>query len=111
VHQFVAALKAKRELLVGGLNAIEGVRCASPAGAFYAFPDFSGILDRVGMTCESLAERLLAEAHTAVLAGTAFGPGGQGHLRLSYASPGPEVALGLERIRSWVGNLTTAAAT
>jgi aspartate aminotransferase len=110
VHRFVAALKTKRDLLVTGLNAIEGVSCASPAGAFYAFPDFSGMLDRTGMTCESLAERLLAEAHTAVLAGTAFGPGGRGHLRLSYASPAPDVELGLERIRSCVGNLATAAA-
>lgn len=110
VHRFVAGLKSKRDLLVSGLNAIEGVTCASPAGAFYAFPDFSGILDRTGMTCESLAERLLAEAHTAVLAGTAFGPGGRGHLRLSYASAAPEVELGLSRIRSWVGSLAAAAA-
>ena len=110
VHRFVAGLKTKRDLLVSGLNALEGVSCASPAGAFYAFPDFSGILYRTGTTCESLAERLLAEAHTAVLAGTAFGPGGRGHLRLSYASPGTEVELGLDRIRGWVENLATAPA-
>ena len=92
-------------MVVRGLNAIEGVACDAPAGAFYTFPDIGGILERTGLTCESFAERLLAEAHTAVLAGTAFGPAGAGHLRLSYAGAGPDVALALERMRSWVGSL------
>jgi aspartate/methionine/tyrosine aminotransferase len=110
VERFVAGLRTKRDLLVPGLNAIEGVTCATPAGAFYAFPDFSGVLDRSGLTCEVLAERLLTEAHTAVLAGTAFGPAGRGHLRLSYASPAADVEAGLGRIRSWVASLETVGA-
>ena len=56
-------------------------------------------------TCESFAERLLSEAHTAVLAGTAFGPAGEGHLRLSYANDPANLELALERIRSWVSSL------
>ena len=54
----VTGLKAKRDLLVQGLNAIDGIRCASPAGAFYCFPDIGGVLERTGLTCESFAERL-----------------------------------------------------
>src|SRR3989449_3375701 len=109
VHRFVASLRAKRDMLVRGLNAIDGVRCATPAGAFYTFPDVSGVLARTGLACGALAERLLAEAHTAVLAGTAFGPGGAGHLRLSYAGAARDLEQALERIRGWVGSLAAVA--
>ena len=105
VTNMVAGLKAKRDLLVRGLNAIDGIRCASPAGAFYCFPDISGVLDRTGLTCESFAERLLAEQHTAVLAGTAFGPGGVGHLRMCYATAPAELERALAAIRRFVGAL------
>lgn len=109
VRRMVAGLRSKRDLLVRGLNAIEGVSCATPAGAFYCFPDVGGILERTGMTCERFAERLLAESHVATLAGTAFGPGGAGHLRLCYATEPEEIALALERIRSWVSSLAAVA--
>ncbi len=109
VHRMVAALKAKRDVVVRGLSAIDGVACATPAGAFYAFPDIGGILERTGLACESFADRLLDEAHTAVLAGTAFGPRGAGHLRLSYAGAARDLELALERIRRWVGSLAAAA--
>jgi aspartate/methionine/tyrosine aminotransferase len=109
VHRWVASLRVKRDLLVGGLNALEGVSCATPAGAFYAFPDMTGLLERTGLTCESFAERLLTEAHIAVLAGTAFGPGGEGHLRLSYAADPANLNLALERIRSWTSSLAAVA--
>ena len=105
VTRMVAGLRGKRDLLVRRLNAIEGVTCATPAGAFYCFPDIRGILERTGMTCEPFAERLLVEAHVAVLAGTAFGPGGTGHLRLCYAIEPAKLELAMERMRSWVGSL------
>ena len=109
VHRMVAGLKAKRDLLIGGLNGIEGVTCATPAGAFYAFPDISGLLERTGLTCGAFAERLLAETYTAVLAGTAFGPAGEGHLRLCYAAERADLELALERLRSWAGSLAAVA--
>jgi aspartate/methionine/tyrosine aminotransferase len=109
VERWVASLKARRDFVVGALKGIDGVTCATPAGAFYAFPDVSALLERTGMTCQAFAERLLAEAYTAVLAGTAFGPGGDGHLRLSYATEQSELALGLERLKSWVGSLGVGA--
>src|SRR5260370_13698517 len=86
VTRMVAGLAAKRDLLVGGLNAIDGIRCATPAGAFYCFPDISGVLERTGLTCESFATRLLAERHVAVLAGSGVGPAGEGALRLRYST-------------------------
>ena len=110
VTNMVAGLKAKRDLLVRGLNAIDGITCASPAGAFYCFPDIRGVLERTGLTCESFAERLLSEQHTAVLAGTAFGPGGVGHLRLCYATAPAELERALAAIRRFVGALTPVPA-
>ena len=86
-----------------------GISCATPAGAFYCFPDVSGLLERTGLTSESFAERLLDDAHVAVLAGSAFGPGGKGHLRMCYATDPTLIDLALERIRMWVGSRTGVA--
>jgi len=105
VARMVAGLKLKRDQLARGLNAIDGVRCATPAGAFYCFPDIGGVLERTGLTCESFAERLLAEQHVAVLAGTAFGPEGAGHLRLCYATEPAELERALGALRRFVGKL------
>src|SRR2546430_9148551 len=76
VTRMVSGLRAKRDLLVRGLNAIDGVSCATPAGAVYCFPHIGGALERTGVSCESFAARLLAQPHVAVLAGAAFRPGG-----------------------------------
>src|SRR5437867_2095813 len=110
VTRMVQGLRAKRDLLVSGLNAIDGIACATPSGAFYAFPARRGVLERTGLACETFAERLLAEHHTAVLAGTAFGPGGAGHLRLCFATERAEIELALERLRNGVTGLVTAGA-
>src|SRR5260370_16350825 len=99
VTRMVAGLRTKRDLVARGLNAIEGISCASPAGAFYCFPDISGVLERTALTCKTFAERLLAERHIAVLAGTAFGPGGEGPLRLCYAPEPAELDRALPPIR------------
>jgi aspartate aminotransferase len=56
-----------------------GVTCATPAGAFYAFPDVSAL----GMNCADLANGLLVDAGVATLPGTDFGKGGEGHIRIS----------------------------
>jgi len=110
VTNMVTGLQAKRDLLVRGLNGIDGITCASPAGAFYCFPDIRGVLERTGLSCESFAERLLAEQHTAVLAGTAFGPGGVGHLRLCYATAPAELEQALAAFRRFVGALSPVPA-
>ena len=69
VTAMVEEFRARRDLIVDGLNAIPGIKCLRPAGAFYAFPDISG----TGLTGAELADRLLAEAGVSALAGTAFG--------------------------------------
>ncbi len=72
----------RRSVIVDGLNRIDGITCLEPGGAFYAFPNVTGL----GHTSEKVADFLLNEAGVACLSGTAFGAGGQGYLRLSYAN-------------------------
>lgn len=86
LSQMVARLRVRRDQLLLGLASIPGVRCESPAGAFFAFPDIRAILERGGLTSEQFARRLLESSGVATLAGTAFGPGGEGYLRISYAT-------------------------
>jgi aspartate/methionine/tyrosine aminotransferase len=78
----LAEFERRRVAVVEGLNALPGVTCVMPQGAFYAFPNISG----TGMEARTVADRLLEEAGVAVLAGTAFGSYGEGYLRLSYAN-------------------------
>lgn len=82
VPAMVAEFRRRRGLLVGGLNAIPGVRCLPPAGAFYAWADISG----TGLSDRAMAELLLEEAGVAAIPGSAFGAGGAGFLRFSFAA-------------------------
>jgi aspartate/methionine/tyrosine aminotransferase len=84
--------------MVAGLNAIPGVRCAVPGGAFYAFPNISG----TGMTSKALADMLLNEAGVACLSGTAFGDYGDGYLRFSAANSLANIEEAIRRIRKVV---------
>ena len=102
----VEEFRARRDLVVDGLNAIDGIRCRSPKGAFYAFPDISG----TGLDGRRFADRLLAEADVCVLAGTAFGGVGTGHIRISYANSHANLRRALERIHEFVGRQTAEAA-
>jgi aspartate aminotransferase len=91
--------RERRDRIVEGLNAIEGIECPTPGGAFYAFPDFSSYIGE-GNRFEDdfdLADFLLEEAHVAVVPGSAFGAAG--HLRLSYATSGEIIEEGLDRIQ------------
>jgi len=94
VHRMVKVFEHRRNLVVDGLNAIPGVRCARPQGAFYAFPNIEG----TGYGERELADRLLTEAGVAVLPGTAFGEAGKGYIRLAYTQSEDELKRGLERI-------------
>ena len=102
----VEEFRARRDLVVEGLNAIPGIRCRSPHGAFYVFPDISG----TGLTGRELADRLLQESGVCVLAGTAFGGIGTGHVRISYANSRENLAKALDRIRAFVEGLPTGVA-
>ena len=98
VHSMVETFRARRDLVVDGLNAIPGVHCERPQGAFYAFANVTG----TGMDERELADRLLTEAGVAVLPGTAFGPGGKGFIRLAYTQGEDDLRLGVERIAEFV---------
>ena len=105
VDAMVAEFRARRDLIVDGLNAIPGIACLRPAGAFYVFPDVSG----TGLSGADFADRLLTEAGVSALAGTAFGAVSTGHIRLSYANSQANLAKALERIATFVGTLAVPA--
>ena len=89
------ARRVRRDLVVKGLNAIPGVTCRPPAGAFYAFPR---VADRYrdGEGSVEFTERLLEEARVAVVPGAAFGD--DAHIRLSFACSRDDLRVGLERM-------------
>jgi aspartate aminotransferase len=84
---------ARRALIVEGLNAIPGVTCVMPHGAFYAFPNVSAF----GRTSAEVADHLLYDAGVCGLAGTSFGRYGEGYLRFSYANSRENLQRALER--------------
>jgi aspartate/methionine/tyrosine aminotransferase len=85
---------ARRSLIVEGLNAIPGVGCVMPHGAFYAFPNITAF----GRSSAEIADHLLYDAGVCGLAGTAFGRYGEGYLRFSYANSRENLGRALERI-------------
>jgi aspartate/methionine/tyrosine aminotransferase len=98
VDAMVVEFKARRDLVVDGLNRIPGIKAKTPLGAFYAFPDVSG----TGLSGAQLAEGLLTEADVCVLAGMAFGGVGVDHIRISYANSRENLTEALERIDRYV---------
>ena len=107
----VAVYRTRRDLLVTGLNAIPGVRCPVPAGAFYVFPDFSEVLARHQMTSRQLAGHLLEHHGVATIDGLAFGARGEGRLRLSFASASSDLESAISRIRDGVAGLEAVCTT
>ncbi len=98
VDRMVAEFRRRRDVIVAGLNALEGVSCVEPQGAFYVFPDIRG----TGFTSKELATRLLDEAGVACLSGTAFGRHGDGFLRFSYANSVENIGEALTRIATFL---------
>ena len=98
VVSMVAEFRARRALVVEGLNATPGVSCTNPPGAFYAFPN----VVVPGLSSAQLADRLLDEAGVVTLPGTGFGAEGEGYLRLSYANSQANLREGLKRIADFL---------
>lgn len=96
VARFRSAFRDRRKLIVDGLNDIPGMSCVLPHGAFYAFPNISSF----GMTSDEFADRLLDEFGVAAVSGTSFGDGGEGYIRLSYATSEANITEALKRIRA-----------
>lgn len=101
VHDMVTEFRLRRDAIVDGLNAIEGVSCIKPLGAFYVFPNVS----RLPLSCQDLSDYLLEDAGVAVLPGTAFGKYGDGYLRLSYANSLENIQEALARMDSAISGI------
>jgi aspartate/methionine/tyrosine aminotransferase len=104
VERMIEEFRRRRSAIVSGLNALPGVRCQEPDGAFYAFPNITA----TGISSRVLADRLLQEAGVACLSGTAFGEYGEGYLRFSYANSLENIGLALERIGALLGEQAVA---
>jgi aspartate aminotransferase len=96
----VKAFKKRRDLALDLIRDIPGMECNTPDGAFYLFPKYNKDIPSA-----KLAEILLKEGHVAVTPGTAFGPGGEGFFRVSYATSEDQIQEGIARIKSAMSKL------
>ena len=102
VRDMVEEFRRRREVMIGGLNDIPGVKCPEPGGAFYAFPSIKG----VGIPSQEFQDRLLEEAGVALLSGRSFGKFGEGFARLSYANSIENIRKALDRLADFVAAST-----
>ncbi|MEK7316935.1 MAG: aminotransferase class I/II-fold pyridoxal phosphate-dependent enzyme, partial [Candidatus Eisenbacteria bacterium] len=105
VVAMVAEFRRRREAIVTGLNAIPGITCTKPAGAFYVLPNVRGL----GMKSADVETALLQEAGIAALSGTAFGVHGEGYIRFSYANSIENIQEALRRFDTFVQSHARAA--
>jgi aspartate/methionine/tyrosine aminotransferase len=94
VAKMVAEFDRRRRVVVDGLNKLPGMSCATPKGAFYAFPN----VKRTGWKAKALASALLDESGVAIIGGPDFGILGEGYVRLSYANSTENIVRALERM-------------
>jgi aspartate/methionine/tyrosine aminotransferase len=90
----VAEFDRRRAVVVAGLNRLPGISCATPKGAFYAFPN----IKRTGWKAKVLASSLLEDAGVAIIGGPDFGILGEGYVRLSYANSTQNILRALDRM-------------
>ncbi len=97
VQRMVAEYDRRRKLIVGGLNAL-GLDCFEPRGAFYAFPSIA----KTGMSSDAFCDTLLKEEQVATIPGSAFGEGGDGYVRMAYATSYEKIETALERMHRFL---------
>jgi len=98
VDKMMRAFDNRRKIVVEGLNAIPGISCITPKGAFYAFPNVS----KTGWKAKKLASAVLEDAGVALIGGPDFGILGEGYIRLSYANSEENILRALERIEAFL---------
>ena len=101
VERMVRKFRDRRDAVVSGLNKIKNVKCLTPSGAFYVFPNVSAF----GVKSAELADRILNEAGVAVLSGTSFGAFGEGYIRISYANSTANITKALDRLEIFFGKI------
>lgn len=98
VEMMRQAFQRRRDLVVGRLNAIDGISCTQPHGAFYVFPNITG----TGKSSAEFADTLLQEQGVAAISGTAFGAHGEGYIRLSTANSDENLVRAVDRVGALV---------
>jgi aspartate/methionine/tyrosine aminotransferase len=104
VAKMVAEFDKRRKVVVEGLNKLPGVSCATPKGAFYAFPN----VKRTGWKAKALASSLLEDAGVAIIGGPDFGILGEGYVRLSYANSTENILKALDRMGDFLASRKAA---
>jgi len=99
VKRMVEYYDRNRHLIVNGLNEINGFSCLCPKGAFYVFPNITGF----GMSSRETAEYILEKTHVVTSPGDAFGPDGEGYIRICYASKYEDIKEALDRMKKAFG--------
>jgi len=100
IQKMVAIFQKRRDLIVEGLNAIPGIKCLKPAGAFYVFPNVKGLFKPGRSNSMELSDFLLDKGKVAITPGIAFGA--EGYLRMSYATSEKAITEGLKRIKETI---------
>ena len=106
VGKMVAEFRRRRDAFCAGLNAMPGIRCAIPGGAFYAYPN----INETGWKSDDLADALLNQAGVACLSGTSFGAYGEGYLRFSIANSYEKLMSAIDRIGKFLASRRVASA-
>jgi len=101
VREMVTEYQKRRDRMVELVNAIPRVHAQKPQGAFYVFPNVKAF----GISSKEIQRRLLDEQGVAVLAGTDFGPAGDGYIRLCYATSMEVIERAMEKIHRFFANL------
>jgi aspartate aminotransferase len=104
VTRMVAEFDRRRRVVVDGLNRLPGISCATPKGAFYAFPN----IKRTGWKAKALASSLLEESGVAIIGGPDFGILGEGYVRLSYANSTENILRALDRMGEFLNTRKAA---
>ncbi len=104
VTKMVTEFDKRRKVVVDGLNKLPGVSCATPKGAFYAFPN----VKHTGWKAKALASALLEDAGVAIIGGPDFGILGEGYIRVSYANSTENILKALDRMREFLANRKAA---
>jgi len=101
VKKMLSEYQSRRDMLLDGLNSIDGISCIQPGGAFYVFAN----IKKTGMSSEEMANYLLTDAGVAVLPGTNFGKFGEGYIRLCYATDKDSIIKAIEQIKISISKL------
>lgn len=99
--KMIEIYKKRRDIIVDGLNGIRGISCYKPKGSFYVFPN----VKKIGKNSENVANELLEKANVITIPGSAFGPHGEGYLRISYANSEENLREAVKRIKKYIENL------